>query len=132
MTATNKTILSYMKNMKNMNKIIESYTRKIKVNDFIPFSSKMENTLKMSPIFFTLIIMYQGLLSGNSFKPNPPKNLKPAFNSPFFRFFSLFLIALSATKDIEYALVSTLIFVIVMYFIRTEDERKALGYLGLV
>jgi hypothetical protein len=40
---------------------------------------------------------------------------------------SLMLIAFSATQDIEYALLSTLIFVSVIYALKTPEERKKSG-----
>jgi len=40
---------------------------------------------------------------------------------------SLMLIAFSATKDIEYALLSTVIFVSVIYALKTPEERKKSG-----
>ncbi len=69
--------------------------------------------------------MYQGLFSGNAIKI--PQNLRYLFNSKIFRFMSLMLIAFSATKDIEYALISTVIFLGVMYAIKTPQERETQG-----
>mgnify|MGYP003625436364 FL=1 len=39
------------------------------------------------------------------------------------------LIAFSATKDIEYALISTIIFLVVMYAVKTPEERKTQGFI---
>jgi len=97
-----------------------------KLNSFLgPLSSPTEAVIKAQPILFTLIILYQGLFSGNAIKI--PKNLKTAFNSKTFRFFSLMLIAFSATQDVEYALISTVIFISVMYALKTPEERKESG-----
>lgn len=90
-----------------------------------PISKSAEAVIKTQPILFTLIILYQGLFSGNAIKI--PKNLKTLFNSKTFRFLSLMLIAFSATQDIEYALISTVIFVGIMYTIKTPEERKETG-----
>ena len=90
-----------------------------------PISNSTEAVIKTQPILFTLIILYQGLFSGNAIKI--PKNLKTLFNSKTFRFLSLMLIAFSATQDIEYALISTVIFVGIMYAIKTPEERKETG-----
>jgi hypothetical protein len=90
-----------------------------------PLSRPTEAAIQAQPILFTLIVLYQGLFSGNAIKI--PKNLKTLFNSKTFRFVSIMLIALSATKDIEYALISTVIFVSVMYAIKTPEERKETG-----
>lgn len=97
-----------------------------KLSNFLsPVSRPAEAVLSAQPILFTLIVLYQGLFSGNAIKI--PKNLKTLFNSKTFRFVSLMLIALSATKDIEYALISTVIFISVMYAIKTPEERKETG-----
>ena len=97
-----------------------------KLNSFLgPVSTPTEKIIKAQPIVFTLIILYQGLFSGNAIKI--PKNLKTLFNSKTFRFLSLMLIAFSATQDIEYALISTTIFLSVMYAIKTPEERKETG-----
>ena len=90
-----------------------------------PLSNTTEKTIKSQPIIFTLIILYQGLFSGNAIKI--PQNLRSLFNSKIFRFMSLMLIAFSATKDIEYALISTVIFLGVMYAIKTPEERETQG-----
>jgi hypothetical protein len=96
------------------------------LNSFLgPLSTPTEAVIKAQPVLFTLIVLYQGLFSGNAIKI--PKNLKTAFNSKTFRFFSIMLIALSATQDIEYALISTVIFISVMYALKTPEERKESG-----
>ena len=97
-----------------------------KLSNFLgPFSQSTESIIKAQPILFTLIILYQGLFAGNAIKI--PKNLKTLFNSKIFRFISLMLIAFSATQDIEYAVISTAIFISVMYAIKTPEERKESG-----
>lgn len=97
-----------------------------KFSNFLgPVSNPTEAVIKAQPILFTLIILYQGLFSGNAI--TIPKNLKSAFNNKTFRFVSIMLIAFSATQDIEYALISTVIFLSVMYAIKTPEERKESG-----
>ena len=97
-----------------------------KLNSFLgPVSTPTEAVIKAQPILFTLIILYQGLFAGNAIKI--PTNLKTLFNSKIFRFISLMLIAFSATQDIEYAMISTAIFISVMYAIKTPEERKESG-----
>jgi len=90
-----------------------------------PLSHPTESLIKAQPVVFTLIILYQGLFSGNAIKI--PKNLKSAFNNKTFRFISVMMIALSATQDIEYALISTVIFLAVMYALKTPEEREETG-----
>ena len=98
---------------------------------FIPHSNSIEKYINSAPIVFTLIVIYQGLLSGNALKNNPPKRLIPMVNSPIFRFFSLFLIALSATKDLEHALVAIIIYIVFMFIIHTDEEKENL-FLGII
>src|SRR5210317_131147 len=95
-------------------------------NALSPVSKPLEKVLKM-PIIFSLIILYQGLFYGNAI--NIPSRLKSMFNSQSFRFFSLMLIALSATSDIEYALASVLIFLAFIYAMKTPEERKKSGFI---
>lgn len=92
-----------------------------------PLSNQTEKTIRSQPILFTLIILYQGLFSGNAIKI--PKNLRTLFDNKVFRFVSLMAIAFSATQDIEYALISTMIFLVVMYAIKTPEERKTQGFI---
>jgi len=92
-----------------------------------PLSNQTEKTIRSQPILFTLIILYQGLFSGNAIKI--PKNLRALFDNKVFRFVSLMAIAFSATQDIEYALISTMIFLVVMYAIKTPEERKTQGFI---
>ena len=90
-----------------------------------PVSHKTEQFIQAQPILFTLIILYQGLFSGNAIQI--PKNLKVMFDNKSFRFFSIMAIAFSATQDIEYALIATVIFIGVMYAIKTPEEREETG-----
>jgi hypothetical protein len=96
-------------------------------NLFNPVTGRAETFLRTQPIVFSLLIMYQGLFSGNAF--NIPKNLTKLFENGIFRFASLMLIAFTATRDIEYALVSTIIFLSVMYAFKTPEERKKTGFI---
>ena len=109
---------------------------KIKCNDIImkglssflgPFSNQTEKIINSQPILFTLIMLYQGVFSGNAIAI--PQNLRFLFESKLFRFISLMLIAFSASKDIEYSLLSTVIFLGVMYAIKTPDERRDTGFI---
>ena len=99
-----------------------------KFSNFLgPISNPTEAVIKAQPILFTLIILYQGLFSGNAIKI--PKNLRALFDNKVFRFVSLMAIAFSATQDIEYALISSMIFLVVMYAIKTPEERKTQGFI---
>lgn len=94
-------------------------------NAFSPVTRPAELFVNSQPVFFSLIILYQGLFSGNAIEI--PKRLKALFDNKTFRFVSLMLIAFSATKDIEYALLSTVIFLAVIYAFKTPEERKKTG-----
>jgi hypothetical protein len=96
-------------------------------NLFSPVTGPAEVFIRTQPILFSLIILYQGLFSGNAIQI--PERLRVLFDNKTFRFISLMLIAFSATKDIEYALFSTLIFLSVMYALRTPEERKKTGFI---
>jgi hypothetical protein len=99
-----------------------------KLSSFLgPLSNQTEKTIRSQPVLFTLIILYQGLFSGNAIKI--PENLRILFNSKIFRFVSLMAIAFSATQDIEYALISTMVFLTMMYAIKTPEERKTQGFI---
>ena len=94
-------------------------------NAFGPLTGPAELLIKSQPVLFSLIILYQGLFSGNAVVI--PERLKTLFDNNIFRFVSLMLIAFSATQDFEYALLSTLIFVTVLYALKTPEERKKTG-----
>jgi len=94
-------------------------------NLFSPVTRPAELFINSQPVFFSLIILYQGLFSGNAIEI--PKRLKALFDNKTFRFMSLMLIAFSATKDIEYALLSTVIFLAVIYAFKTPEERRKTG-----
>ena len=92
-----------------------------------PLSNQTEKTIMSQPILFTLIILYQGLFSGNAIRI--PENLRILFNNKIFKFISLMAISFSATRDIEYALISTTLFLMVIYLIKTPEERKTQGFI---
>lgn len=94
-------------------------------NFLSPITDPVESVLRARPIVFTLVILYQGLFSGNAI--SIPKNLQVMFDNPLFRYISIVAIALSATQDIEYAIVSTFLFLLIMYAIKTPEERKKTG-----
>lgn len=94
-------------------------------NAFNRITGPAELLIKSQPLVFSLIILYQGLFSGNAIQI--PGRLKKLFENKTFRFISLMLIAFSATKDIEYALLSTVIFISVIYAFKTPEERKKTG-----
>lgn len=78
------------------------------------------------PIIFTLVVITQGCFGGNGVGQTP-KAISQIFKSQFARFLFIFLIAYTATSDIETAVVSTVVFFIVLHMLRTEEEKKELG-----
>ena len=96
-------------------------------NAFKPVTGPLETFIKNQPVIFTLIVVYQGLFSGNAI--DIPKNLKVLFDNKMFRFMSLLLIAFTATSDVEYALLSTFIFLGIMYLFKTPEEREKSGFI---
>ena len=78
------------------------------------------------PIVFTLIVITQGCFGGNGVGQTP-KAISDIFSSQFARFLFIFLIAYTATSDIETAVVSTVIFFMILNMLRTEEEKKELG-----
>lgn len=95
--------------------------------DFLgPVSRPIERGLRI-PLIFTLLVLYQGLFSGNAI--TIPKNVQKLFDSQTFRFVSLMMIALTASQDIEVALVSVLVFLGILYAFKTKEERKKTGFI---
>lgn len=97
-----------------------------KLNSFLgPVSTRTEAVIKAQPVLFSMIILYQGLFSVNAIKI--PDRLKKLFDNKTFRFLSVWLIAFSATQDIEYSLVATMIFLLTIYALKTPEERRENG-----
>jgi len=98
-----------------------------KLNSFLgPVSTRTEAVIKAQPLLFSMIILYQGLFSANAIKL--PKRLKQMFDNKTFRFLSVWLIAFSATQDIEYSLIATVIFLLTIYSLKTPEERRENGF----
>lgn len=97
------------------------------IKDFMnPVSGPIEKAIRL-PIMFSMIIMYQGLFSGKSV--HMPERIERAFSNPWFRLISLLLVALSATGDLEYAIITTFIFLSVLYALKTDSEREKDGFI---
>lgn len=94
--------------------------------NIIPGTKYVENYINNTGFIISLIIMYQGLFGGIALK-NPPKIIKDYSNNQIFRFITLTSIAYTATRDIETAIGSVLLFIIILYLLRTPEERKANG-----
>jgi hypothetical protein len=96
-------------------------------NLFSPVTKPAEFFIKTQPLILSLIILYQGLFAPNAIKI--PERLGKLFDNKAFRLASLMAIAFSATGDIEYALLSTVIFLVIMYLLKTPEERQRTGFI---
>lgn len=94
------------------------------MNFLNPMSGKIEKVLRM-PLVFSLVVMYQGIFSHNAIYV--PDRVMMMFDHAWFRLFSLFIIALVVTSDVETALISSLIFMGSLYALKTPEERKKTG-----
>ena len=94
-------------------------------NLFGSVTNPIEKFLQPPSLVFSLIVLYQGLFSGNAVMI--PQRLKILFSNKFFRLFSLFLITLTSSRDVEYAILSTVIFVSFIYALKTPEEREKTG-----
>ena len=96
-------------------------------NLFGTVTKPAEMFIKTQPLVLSLIILYQGLFGANAIEI--PERLKILFGNKAFRLGSLMAIAFSATGDIEYALISTIIFLTIMYALKTPKERERTGFI---
>ena len=78
------------------------------------------------PVIFTLIVIFQGCFGGLGMIQTPAK-LEKLISSPVARFIFLFAIAYTASSDVETAVFSTVLFLVLMHLLRTEEERKKLN-----
>lgn len=77
---------------------------------------------------FTMIVLLQALFGARGMIQTPQR-LSNVFSSMPMRFAALFLIAYTATKEIEVALVGVFVFLVVLYAVRTKEEREKYGIL---
>lgn len=90
-------------------------------------SQPIEPIIKL-PVIFGMLGIYQGMFSANALEI--PERLKRTFSNRVFRVFSLFMIALQSTGgDIENALLAVICFSLLLYTIKTKEERKKSGFL---
>jgi hypothetical protein len=75
----------------------------------------------------SVLVLYQGILSSHS--KNVPTRIEKLLEYKIFRLFSLFVISVVITRDVEYALISMLIFLTSLYAIKTPEERKNDGFI---
>lgn len=81
------------------------------------------------PVIFGVIVLYQSLFIERSIRI--PERLNVAFkNSAIMRLVGLWLIALSATQDVESAFVAAILFLTTIYVFKTKEERRRDGFWG--
>ena len=97
----------------------------------IPGFTKIETYFKKYGILFTILVMYQGLFGGLSLS-NRPGILDKLSTNIWFKFFTLFCIAFSATRDIETSLISLLLFIALLHILRSPEEREDVSLKNLI
>lgn len=110
---------------KGISKVVEA----VQKNNpkWLQVSRPLEPFLKL-PVVFAMLGIYQGMFSGNALAV--PERLAKAFSNRLFRVLSLFLIALQSTSgDIENALLAVIFFQLILYLVKTKEERKKSGFL---
>ena len=78
------------------------------------------------PVIFTLIVLFQGCFGGLGIVQTP-KRLEGLISHPIARFIFLFAIAYTATSDVETAAFATVLFLVGMHLLRSEEEKKKLN-----
>ena len=97
----------------------------------IPGFTKVEGIFKKYGVAFTLLVMYQGLFGGLSLS-NKPKVLTKLSYNLWFKLFTMFCIAFSATKDIETSLISICLFIALLHILRSPKEREDVSWANLI
>jgi hypothetical protein len=90
------------------------------------YMQNIEKFLRL-PLIFTLIYVFGGIFAGLNYPY--PEFLYSSFKKyPLVRLFGILCLAFTATGQIEYALVGTIIFFFVINILRTPEERKKYPY----
>ena len=97
----------------------------------VPGFTRLEKFFKQYGIAFTLLVMYQGLFGGLSLSAKPAL-LESLSGQLWFKIFTLFCIAFTATKDIETSLISVVLFIGIIHLLRTPKEREDVSLKKLI
>lgn len=81
-----------------------------------------EKTFRSNQVLFTLLILYQGLF-GALFM-NPPEILVKQKDNKIFKVIQILSVAFAATRDVEVAVFSTILFLVFINTLRKPRERK--------
>ena len=93
---------------------------------FFPFSDNIESFINKFGLVFTILVVYSGIF-GHMSIAKPPEKLVRLSDNIYFKLITLFIVAFTATKDVETALVSIVLFVVAMNLLKTPEEKKASG-----
>ena len=91
--------------------------------NIVPFFTKTELFFTKYSTAFTLLVMYQGLFGGIAIS-NKPKILEELAKNKIFKIFTLLCIAFTATRDVEISIIATILFLVLLHLMRTDEERK--------
>ena len=97
----------------------------------VPGFTRLEKFFKRYGIAFTLLVMYQGLFGGLSLS-NKPAILESLSSQLWFKLFTLFCIAFTATRDIETSLISVALFIALIHLLRSPKEREDVSLKNLI
>lgn len=91
-------------------------------------TNTMEHIIRW-PVIFAVIVLYQSMLIERAIRI--PDKLDRVFKeSAIVRLLGVWLIALSATQDVESAFVAALIFLVTIWLFKSKEERKRDGFWG--
>jgi len=83
------------------------------------------NRKLQTPMLFSMIVLFQGLMGGTPFKaPSVLTDKDEILENRIVRFLYITAIAFTATQKIEFAIMSSTVFLFLMHLLRDDDERK--------
>lgn len=91
-------------------------------HDGFDYLGKTENIVN-GPLIYGVTILLHSVF-GAPGVTEKPKVLDNVYENPFFKFFTLFILAFAAVRDFEDALFIIVLFLSITQLLRTEEERK--------
>ena len=79
------------------------------------------------PVIFTLVVLFQGNFGGMGVSQTP-KILQKLADFWLTRAIFCIAIAYTATSDVETAIFSTVLFYIILHFLRTKEEKEKMKH----
>ncbi len=98
--------------------------------NLFPVFSITEHLINKYSIVFALIVMFQGVFGGMTIK-HKPKVIDRISDTLVFKYITLTAIAYTATRDIETAVTAVAAFVVLMYILKSPEEREKHGFFNL-